>query len=125
MSRPRLKLGPQLARGLPAVVLFVVFALSILGRDLTWANQPLDGTGVTEAIGFALLNIDPVDVATDYPAAEGFLPALILLALVLDAALDGAVHLASREDEGSIVTALASEGGPEEQASEHSGGEKL
>jgi NADH-quinone oxidoreductase subunit J len=117
MSRPRLKLGPHLARGLPALVLFVIFALGVLGRDLgqLFDSDPLTGADVTEVIGLALLNIEDPNL----PGAEGFLPALILLALVLDAALDGAVHLASREDEGSIVTALAADGGSDEH--EHGG----
>jgi len=101
MSRPRLHLGPHLLPGVLAVALFTVFALVILQGEFTAEPGFPDGS-ITETIGFALLNVTP----EEGPSAENFVPALVLIALVLDAALDGAVHLASREDEGAIVTAL-------------------
>lgn len=48
---------------------------------------------IVEAIGYSL-------IGGEYPSVggESFLAALIIVALVLDGALDGAVHLARRED---------------------------
>jgi hypothetical protein len=125
MSRPRLKLGPHLAPGLLAVFLFTVFALVVLGTEFSWLpEQSLTGERVTEGIGFALLDVQPSDAPDldEFPGSDGFLAALILVALVLDAALDGAVHLASREDEGSIVTALAADRSQDD--ADHTGGDQ-
>ncbi|HMB49210.1 MAG TPA: hypothetical protein VKM69_00985 [Natronoarchaeum rubrum] len=62
---------------------------------------------VMEAIGYALLNID---VDNGIPV-EGFLFAFILIAVALDAALDGAIMLARREEDDSLTSALQTDGG--------------
>lgn len=93
MTRPRLRLGSHLAPGVLALVLFGILA-SVIVRAPFGTPEGFGEGSVTESIGFALLNLDG-----SIPS-EGFLVALILIALVLDAALDGAVHLARREDDG-------------------------
>jgi len=49
---------------------------------------------VTASIGYALLNLPGGDIG-----GEGFLVSFIAIAVVLDAALDGAILLAKTEDE--------------------------
>lgn len=90
-TRPRLRLGRHLLPGLIAIALFIVIAYVTVRADLGEpAGFPADES-ITANIGFALFNI-PTTIPT-----EGFLVAFILIALVLDAALDGAVLLARRE----------------------------
>ncbi|AWB27085.1 hypothetical protein [Halococcoides cellulosivorans] len=92
MSRPRLDRGIDLRAAFGVGTLFVVLAWVFATADL----GPAAGFGtdsVTDGVGFALLGlIDASPLVT-----EGFLLAFILLAVVLDAALGGAVHLARRE----------------------------
>lgn len=95
-SRPQLRIGRQLAPGLIAVALFVLFVVAILRSSFAEpAGFPAD-VSIIANIGFALLNVDAGAISS-----EGFLVAFIAMAVVLDAALSGAVMLASRdEDEG-------------------------
>lgn len=93
-SRPQLRLGRHLLPGLAAVALFAIFVLLIAGATFDeYAGFPTEES-ILENIGFALLNID----AGGIPVA-GFLVAFIAIAVVLDAALGGAVMLATRDDE--------------------------
>lgn len=99
-TRPQFRLGRHLLPGVIAIAVFAVMAAVILRADLgDTAGFPSDAS-VTADIGMALLNA-PTTIPT-----EGFLVAFILIALVLDAALDGAVYLAGREKGGRLVTAL-------------------
>lgn len=99
-SRPRLRLGRHLLPGLIAVAVFGVIAFVTLRAEIGEpAKFPAD-TSVTADIGMALINA-PTVIPT-----EGFLVAFLLVALVLDAALDGAVYMAGREEAGELVTAL-------------------
>ncbi len=94
-TRPRLRLGGHLLPGLIAIGIFVVFATVILRASF---GEPVgfpSGDSVTAQIGYALLGIE-----TDGSAVDNFLVAFIAIAVVLDAALSGAVMLASREDDG-------------------------
>jgi NADH-quinone oxidoreductase subunit J len=94
-TRPRLERNERQAVGLVALVLFVVLAAVFLTASLgTPQGFPGDGS-ITASIGYAMFNID--DGA--FPA-EGFLVAFLIIAVVLDAALDAAVMLAKREGEG-------------------------
>ncbi|MFP4590081.1 MAG: proton-conducting membrane transporter [Halobacteriales archaeon] len=106
-TRPRLRLGAHLLPGVVAVALFVVLAYVSLRADLGEVVGFPEGESITRNIGFALF-----DIPTSIPS-EGFLAAFLLIALVLDAALDGAVLLARREEGGRMVTALRA-GGEEE-----------
>lgn len=107
-TRPRLRLGPHLLTGVVAVALFVVMAYVSLRTELGEVAGFPEGESVTRNIGFALF-----DIPTTIPS-EGFLAAFLLIALVLDAALDGAVLLARREEAGRMVTALGGGGGDDE-----------
>ncbi|WP_049893830.1 hypothetical protein [Salinarchaeum sp. Harcht-Bsk1] len=101
MSRPRLALGRHMVPGLVAVALFAVMAWVFLGASFGEAAGFPGGASVIDTIGYALMDANQTDIPT-----EGFMAALIIIALVLDAALDGAIHLARRDDEGDTVTAL-------------------
>lgn len=95
-SRPRLKLGRHLLPGLAAVALFVVFAVAFLAANFP-APEGFGEGSITASIGYAMFDL--TDLAA-HPV-EGFLVSFITIAIVLDAALDGAVMLAKREDEGA------------------------
>ena len=93
-----------LVPGLIAVALFVIMAGVFLTADGTpafeWAFTDPAGfpdTSIVAAIGYSLIG------AAEYGAVEGtenFLVALILIGVMLDAALDGALMLAKRETGG-------------------------
>jgi NADH-quinone oxidoreductase subunit J len=94
MSRPRLvPLDRRLLPGLIAVALFAVIAAVVLGHEFVGEAVGFDGVSVVSGIGYALIG------ASDLAAVpvESFLVALILIAIVLDAALDGALMLAKRD----------------------------
>ncbi|MFB6068861.1 MAG: proton-conducting membrane transporter [Halobacterium sp.] len=104
-TKPELKLGSHLVPGLAAVALFVVMAAAFLGAPFGEpAGFPADAN-ITASLGYALFNIDLGAVD-----AEGFLVPFEIIDLVLVAALAGAVMLARREEEGSVVTLLADGG---------------
>jgi len=106
VTKPEFRVGSHLLPGLVAVALFAVMATVFL----TAGFDPAAGFGdasVMEAIGYALLNID---VDNGIPV-EGFLFAFILIAVALDAALDGAIMLARREEDDSLTSALKTDGG--------------
>jgi NADH-quinone oxidoreductase subunit J len=78
--------------GLAALALFALMAGVFLGATFgTPAGFPTDAS-VVAGIGNALLGI------TGGLVTEGFLVAFILIAIALDAALDGALMLAKREE---------------------------
>jgi NADH-quinone oxidoreductase subunit J len=104
-TKPELRVGSHLLPGLAAVALFVVMAAAVL-RASFGAPQgfPPDGN-VTASIGYAMFNLDMGAIP-----GEGFLVSFIVIALVLDATLDGSLLLAKREEDGSAV-ALLTDGG--------------
>ncbi|WP_436910032.1 hypothetical protein [Halosimplex marinum] len=104
-SRPRLATDVNYVNGLAAVALFAVMAYVFLTSELGDPAGFPDGS-IVASIGYAMFNM--VDQAAI--PAESFLVAFIIIALVLDAALDGAVTLARREDDESVVTALTDGG---------------
>jgi NADH-quinone oxidoreductase subunit J len=106
---PELKLGSHLVRGLAAVALFVVMAVVFLGASFGEpAGFPADAN-ITASIGYAMFNLELGDVPS-----EGFLVAFLVIAVVLDAAIDGAVYLAKREEGGSqVVPRVVADGGRE------------
>ncbi len=98
-TRPKLiEFNRSLLPGLIAVGFFGVFAAIILSAEFTEVAGFEDGgLTIVEDIGYALIG------ATDQGTIEGtedFLVAFILIAVLLDAALDGALMLAKREDGG-------------------------
>ncbi|WP_265111124.1 hypothetical protein [Halosolutus halophilus] len=106
---PKLRLGGTLAPGLLAVVLFGVMALIVLNTP--FEPMPANGfapadTTITENIGYALLDLS----ALQQIDSEPFLVSFLLIAVVLDAALDASLVLAKREEAGEPVAALSSTG---------------
>jgi NADH-quinone oxidoreductase subunit J len=90
---PQLALGSHLWRGLGAVALFAVLAAVALGGQFAaGAGFPADAS-ITASIGYALIGLEPLAA---HPV-ESFLAALIIIAVALDAALDGSVMLARRD----------------------------
>ncbi len=85
--------------GIVAVALFGILAVVFLGASFGDAAGFPSGAGITASIGYAMFNITSVEGQNIIPS-EGFLVAFLIIALVLDAALDGAVLLATRESEG-------------------------
>lgn len=60
---------------------------------------------ITESIGYAMFDLRSVQPLP----AESFLVGFLLIAVVLDAALEAAVHLARRGSEDEVLTALEAE----------------
>lgn len=106
---PRLRLGRSLAPGVLAVVLFGVIALVVLNTSFEsgmGAGFP-DGVSITSEIGYAMLDLSTLQsTQLGMGATEPFLVAFLLVAIVLDAALDASLVLAKREEDGTPVTAL-------------------
>ncbi|ERH00631.1 MAG: hypothetical protein J07HN6_02254 [Halonotius sp. J07HN6] len=93
--------------GAAAVALFGVLAGIILSSAAgfpTPAGFPADAAIVTN-IGYALFDIGEGTVPV-----EGFLATFLIIGIALDVALDSAVYLAKREDDGTIISALTGGG---------------
>jgi NADH-quinone oxidoreductase subunit J len=122
MSRPRLATEASLVPGLIAVGLFVLLSAIFLAAPLA-GPATFDGGAVMQSLGAALMSIDAGAVVGDGTPipAEGFVVSLIIVAVALDAALDGSLMLARRdepsEDESVDVDttndAVATDGGAE------------
>jgi len=99
--------GSSRAPGLAAVALFGVLAAVILGSAGGFADPAgfPAGESIVHNIGYALFDIGLGEIPV-----EGFLAAFLIIAIALDVALDSAVYLAKREDEGTIVSALTDGG---------------
>ena len=98
-TRPRLRDPSTFVPGIVAAALFGVLALVFIGADFGPAVGFEDGVNVTATIGYALMGL--LDVAGDNTVpTEGFLAAFIIVAFLLDAALEGSVLLATRDNEG-------------------------
>jgi NADH-quinone oxidoreductase subunit J len=97
-SRPEFADDLNFVPGLAAVALFAVMAAVFVGANFQSATAgfPAD-VSVTASLGYVLMDLDGTALAE---ATPGFLAAFIIIAVLLDAALDGAVFLADREDEG-------------------------
>jgi NADH-quinone oxidoreductase subunit J len=105
-TKPELKLGSHLVPGLAAVGLFVVMA-AVFVTSAFPEPQGFGDVNITASIGYAMFNLDFGQVP-----GESFLVAFLIMAVALDVALDGAVHLAKREDEGGEPrTVLMADGG--------------
>ncbi len=97
-SRPRpVSLDRSLLPGLAAVGLFALLAAVFIAADTstlveTWG---FPGGSIVGSIGAALIGIE-----SEVPV-ESFVVALLVIAIALDAALDGSLMLAKREESGS------------------------
>jgi NADH-quinone oxidoreductase subunit J len=91
MTRPGLE---DLWKGIGAVGLFVVIAAATLAADFPAPSGfTTGGSTITEGIGTALFNL-----AGPGWYGEGFLAAFIIVAIVLDVALDSSLLLAKRDE---------------------------
>jgi NADH-quinone oxidoreductase subunit J len=91
---PRLYRGEK-TTGLVAVALFAFLAATFLTAGFGTAGPFPEGS-VTASIGYAMFDLPGADIG-----GEGFLVSFILIAVVLDAALDGAVMLAKNDEDDS------------------------
>ena len=124
-NKPRLNTEGSLVAGLAAVALFVVLAVVFAGVSFPSPAGFGEGAAITKSLGAAMFDIAPsaiMDEGETAVPAEGFLVAFIVIGVLLDAALDGAVMLANREEKGENVgvgsdttdadeTAVAADGG--------------
>ncbi len=81
--------------GLGAVALFVVMAAVFLSAELGSVVEEFGfpaGESIVASIGAALIGIDAAI------PVESFLVALLVVAVALDAALDGSIMLAKRDE---------------------------
>jgi len=104
-TKPSLRTGSHLLPGLAAVALFVVMAAAILQGTFGDPQGFGADAAITASIGYAMFNLDMGAIP-----GEGMLVAFIVIAVALDAALDGAILLAKREKDGSAVALLADGG---------------
>lgn len=92
-TRPRpIDIDRSLLPGLAAVGLFVVMAAVFVTAEFGAPAGFGGADSIVAGIGNALLGI-----TSEGLVPEGFLVALLLVAVVLDAALDGALMLARRD----------------------------
>ncbi|ACV48036.1 MULTISPECIES: hypothetical protein [Halomicrobium] len=102
MSRPQLHTGTSLWPGLAAVALFGVLAAAFLGASLPEPAGFGADAQIVKSIGAAMFNIDPTAIMDEGAVpSEGFLALFLIIAVVLDAALDGALMLAERDEDHS------------------------
>ena len=99
---PSWRIGPHLLPGVVAVALFGVLAAVIVGTPFGSPIGFPEGESIVEHIGFALFNIELGDAEL---RGEGFLVAFLVIALVLDAALEGSLMLSERDDESDVQPA--------------------
>lgn len=108
---PKLRLGKTLVPGLLAVALFALMAAIVLNTSFQpMADGGFDADSITAAIGYAMFDLEALHQSDGVAGTEPFLAAFLLIAVVLDAALDASLVLAKREEEGEPVAALASTG---------------
>ncbi|MCH7659273.1 MAG: proton-conducting membrane transporter [Euryarchaeota archaeon] len=95
-TKPEFRIGSHLAPGIAAIALFFVLAFVFITSSFPTAQGFPADANITANIGYALFNIDAGEIP-----AEGFIVAFFAIAIVLDAALDGSVMLARREEQES------------------------
>jgi len=98
-TRPRISSTGNWVAGIAAVGLFAVMAAVFLTATIP-APTGFEEGSITASIGYAMFNL--VELADH--TSEPFLVAFLLIAVVLDAALDGSVMLAKREEESDVAT---------------------
>ncbi len=106
---PQLRLGKTMVPGILAVILFAMMGLITLNTGFGAMTGFPDGTAITSEIGYAMFDYTALQSTEgNLGATEPFLISFLLIAIVLDAALDASLVLAKREEEGEAVTALSS-----------------
>ena len=111
-TRPEIRREGSFLPGVLAVVLFGLMTVIVVNTQLGTTTGFPDGISITSEIGYALFDLEALQSTEGGMAdTEPFLVAFLLIAIVLDAALDAAIVLAKREDEGEPVAPLASTSG--------------
>ena len=106
---PKLRLGKTLVPGVLAVVLFALMGVITLNTGFGTMTGYPEGISITSEIGYAMFDMAALQSgAMNIGDTEPFLVSFLLIAVVLDAALDASLVLAKREEEGEPVTALSS-----------------
>jgi len=113
-TKPELRLGKHLLPGVGAVALFAVLAYTFVTADFSDPAGFPGGESITENIGLAMFDLASLQTIP----AEGFLVSFIVIAVALDAALEGSIMLAKREDEGDVVNPLRSDAEDEPTAAD-------
>jgi NADH-quinone oxidoreductase subunit J len=122
-TRPELKLGSHLVPGVAAVALFAVMAAIVLGASFPTPEGFPEGANITASIGYAMFDIaiSAIEGQT-LVGSESFLVSLLVIAVVLDAALGGAIMLARRETEGGSLRTVLTDGGRRRRGDEGTDG---
>ncbi|MFC6975722.1 proton-conducting membrane transporter [Halomicroarcula sp. GCM10025709] len=105
-TKPELTTEGNFTAGLAAVALFLVLGGVFLTASFPTPVGFPESAAVTKSLGAAMFDIAPSAIMGENQAAvdgEGFIVAFLVIGVLLDAALDGAVMLAKREDEGENV----------------------
>lgn len=97
--------GSRIAPAIAVGALFAVLAATVNGAtfDFGEVGFPADAS-VVHNIGYALFNLAEYELGS--VPSEGFLAAFLIAAVALDVAVDGAVYLAKREEDDTVVSAL-------------------
>ncbi|MFC7240451.1 hypothetical protein ACFQS4_20010 [Saliphagus sp. GCM10025317] len=107
---PKLRLGTSLVPGVLAVVLFAMMALITWNAGLGNMVGFPEGVSITAEIGYAMFDYTALQSSElGMGNTEPFLFSFLLIAVVLDAALDASLVLAKREEAGEPVTALSTQ----------------
>ncbi|WP_312909217.1 hypothetical protein [Natronosalvus caseinilyticus] len=110
---PKLRLGTSLVPGVLAVVLFAMMALITWNAGLGNMVGFPEGVSITAEIGYAMFDYTALQSGEmGMGNTEPFLFSFLLIAVVLDAALDASLVLAKREEAGEPVTALSTQSQP-------------
>lgn len=121
-SRPeRVPFDRRLLPGIAAIALFALMAAVFLSADTATLVEswgfPQDAS-VVASIGAALIGIESA-IPT-----ESFVVALLIIAIALDAALDGALMLAKRDEESGGEPMADGGRGPHSDAETGTGGDR-
>ena len=97
--------GSRIAPAIAVGGLFAVLVATVNGATFGFESVgfPADAS-VVHNIGYALFNLAEYELGA--VPSEGFLAAFLIAAVALDVAVDGAVYLAKREEDGSVVAAV-------------------
>lgn len=99
-TRPELAdIGRRAVLGLIPLALFVFFVAIVFTTDFSGTEIvgfPNGGLSIVEDMGYSFIG----EPGLAELGTEDFLVALVLIAILLDAALDGALMLAKRDDGG-------------------------
>lgn len=109
-TRPRLASDVNWVNGLAALALFVVMVWTFMRAGFE-APMGFGEGSIVATLGYAMFDMLEL-IPSGHGETEGFLVAFLLIAVVLDAALDGALMLARREGEQGVVSAVTDGGWP-------------